>query len=257
MAPILEMKRVSKDFGGLRALSELDIEIHESEILGIIGPNGAGKTTLLNVVTGFLKPTAGSIVYKEEPITNLKPFQIAEKGIVRTFQLTSLFPNLTTEENVIAGRHLKTRGNILGSILRRRSYRDGEMKLRKKATEILDFTGMLERRDSLARNLPGGDQRNLEIAIALATEPELLLLDEPAAGLNPEESVRLVSLIQSIQRMGITLAIIEHNMKVIMDVCSRIVVFDYGRKIAEGTPNEIINNDRVISVYLGTRRQNA
>lgn len=257
---ILEGKRLSRDFGGLRALHELDIDVRQGEILGLIGPNGSGKTTLINVVTGFLELTAGNLLYKGQSIKDLKPHQIAERGIVRTFQLTSLLPNLTAEENIIAGRHLKTRGSMWsmwGSFFDTRSYRREEMKLRQKAAEILAFTEMEERRDMLARNLPAVEQKALEIAIALAAEPELLLLDEPAAGMNPQEVVKLLGLIQSIQRMGITIVVVEHNMKVIMGVCTRIVVLNYGAKIAEGTPVEISKNDTVIAVYLGSRKENA
>lgn len=254
---ILETKRLSKNFGGLKALDRLDLQIYQGEILGLIGPNGSGKTTYLNVITGFLKPTAGDLLYRSQSIVGLKPHQIAERGVIRTFQLTSLFPNLTVEENIIAGMHLKTKGRILGSFFNTRSYREEEMRLRQKAADILTFMEMQERQGMLAMNLPAVEQRKLEIAIALAGEPNLLLLDEPAAGMNPEESVRLLGLIRSIQQMGITILIIEHNMRVIMRLCTRVAVINYGVKIAEGTPQEISNNDEVISVYLGRSRGNA
>lgn len=254
MAPILETRGLSKEFGGLRALHEVDIEIHQGEIFGLIGPNGSGKTTLLNVITGFLKPSSGSVSYKGESIVGLGPYQIAEKGMIRSFQITSLFSNITIQENIAGGSYLKTSGSILGSFFHTKGYREEQMELRRKVNEVLGFIGIEASPDTLVKNLPSGGQRNMEIAIALAAEPDLLLLDEPAAGLNPEEGTRLINLIQSIQQKGITVGIIEHNMKVIMGLCTRIAVLDYGVKIAEGTPEELTNNDRVISVYLGRRR---
>jgi len=248
---IFEIKGLSKDFGGLRALNDLFLEIHEGDIFGIIGPNGSGKTTWLNVVTGFLRPTAGSIVFKGQSIVGWPPSQIAKRGLLRTFQLTSLFPNLTAEQNIIAGRHLETSNNVLMALFNTRNYRKEEMELREKADEIMSFMEMQERRDVLAKNLLSVEQRKLEIAIALAAEPELLLLDEPASGMNIEEATRLISLIRSIHQMGITIGIIEHNMRLVMGLCSRIAVLNYGEKIAEGTPQEIANNEEVISVYLG------
>lgn len=253
----LETKGLSIDFGGLKALDEVDIQINEGEMFGLIGPNGSGKTTCFNLITGFLKPTAGSVIYKGASITSLKPYEIAERGVIRTFQLTSLFPDLTSEENIIVGRHLRTNGNIWGAITRSKSYREEEGKSKKKAREILDFVGMQARRDLLARNLSFGDERKLEIAIALAGEPRLLLLDEPAAGMSPDESTKLMSLIRSIQMMGITVLIVEHNMRVVMELCSKIAVLNYGVKIAEGTPEEIANNDEVTSVYIGRKDEDA
>lgn len=254
---ILELKRVTKDFGGLRALSNVDVELQEGEIFGLIGPNGSGKTTLLNVITGFFPLTAGSIVYKKEPITGLAPYVIATKGIVRTFQITSIFPDLTVEENIINGSHLKTSSSFLGSFFHTKAYRREEMKLRQKAAEISALLGMQGKIGVPANTLGLGEQRRIEIAIALATEPKLLLLDEPAAGLNPTEAVEMVHLLQSIQKMGITLVVIEHNMRLIMQLCTRIAVLDYGVKIAEGTPEEIAKNDKVISVYLGGKQESA
>ena len=251
--PILQIKGLLKNFDGLRAVNELDIEIQQGEIFGLIGPNGSGKSTLLNLITGFLKPTAGEIVYKGVSIAGLRPYEIVKLGVSRTFQITSLMPNLTTEENIIAGLHLKTSGSVLGSFFRTTSYRKEETRLRQRAAEILTFMEMEERREVLARNLPFGEGSKLEIAIALAAEPELLLLDEPAAGMNMEEGVRLMNLIRSIQQMGITVLVIEHNMRVVMGLCTWVTVLNYGLKIGEGTPEEIVNNDKVISVYLGKR----
>lgn len=248
---ILETRSVSVDFGGLKALRELDVAIHKGEVFGFIGPNGAGKTTLVNVITGFLEPSTGSVIYKGESITRLKPYKIGERGIIRTFQITSIFTGISLEENITIGRHLKTKGNMWGAIIRSRNYRDQETKLRKKVLELLHFVGLENRRNVTAKNLSFGDQRKLEIAIALAVEPKLLLLDEPAAGMNLDETNNLISLIQSINKMGITVLIIEHNMKMVMELCTRVAVLDYGVKIAEGTPEEIVNNEKVISVYLG------
>ena len=248
---LLDCNRVVKDFGGLRALDSLDFEVEQGAIVGLIGPNGSGKTTLLNVITGVLKPTVGHVVYKGERISGLEPYQIAARGVIRTFQITSIFSNLTARENIIAGRHLKSSSSLWGSFFNTRGYREEEAGLSRKASEILTFLGMKERQSVIAGSLSPAEQRNLEIGIALAGEPELLLLDEPAAGLNPEESTRLVETIQSIQQRGITLAVVEHNMKVIMNLCTRVIVIDYGRKIAEGSPQEIAHNDKVISIYLG------
>lgn len=259
---ILETKGLSKDFGGMRALNQLDININEGEILGLVGPNGSGKTTWINVVSGFLKATAGSILYKGQPITGLPPYQIAEMGIIRTFQLTSLFPNFTVRENLIAGRYLKSRYSLVGSFLRSvfycSGYREEERKLSQKRDEILAFFEMEGKGHMIAANLPTVDQRKLEIAIAIMTgDPKLLLLDEPASGMNPEEQLSLVNMTKSLQQFGITLVIVEHNMRVIMRLCNRIVVINYGNKIAEGTPEEIATNEGVISAYLGRKRINA
>ena len=253
---ILECYRIVKDFAGLRAVDNLDLKVEEGDILGLIGPNGSGKTTLLNVITGLLKPTAGDIMYKGRLITGLEPHQIAAVGIVRTFQITSIFPGLTAEQNIIVASHLRTNNNLSGAIFNTRGYRQEEVKLSQKASEILIFLGMEERKDAIASSLSPAEQRGLEVGIALAGEPELLLLDEPAAGLNPEECVRLIKMIQSIQQRGITLVVVEHNMKVIMNLCTRVIVIDYGHKVAEGSPEEIARNDEVISIYLG-REENA
>lgn len=248
---ILETKALTIDFGGVRAVNQLDIEIQEGEILGLIGPNGAGKTTCLNIVTGFLKPSSGLVTFRKESITGLKPYEIAERGIIRTFQITSLFPDLTSEENVIVGSYLKTNGNIWGALSRSKTYRNQQTNLKGKAKEILNFVGLNAKRDIAAGKLPFGDQRKLEIAIALAGEPRLLLLDEPAAGMSPDESTKLMSLILSIRKIGTTVWIVEHNMKVVMELCDRIVVLNYGTKIAEGAPKAIASDEKVISVYLG------
>ena len=251
---ILSIKGIEKEFKGLKVLHNLDISVDQNKIFGLIGPNGSGKTTLLNIITGFLQPTAGEITYKGTSITGLKPHEVAQKRIARTFQLSSLYPNLSVEDNIITGSHLKADSSLLGAFFQSRRYREEERTLREKAREILAFMDMEKQRHVLAKNLPFGDERKLEIAIALATNPELLLMDEPAAGMNPEEQIKLIHLIQLIAQMGITILIIEHNMRVIMKVCTSIAVLSYGNKVAEGTPEEIAHNEKVISVYLGESR---
>jgi len=252
---MLEIKGLIKDFDGLTALNNLDINIDDGELVGLVGPNGSGKTTCINVVGGFLKPTSGSILFKEKSIVGLKPFQIAKRGIARTFQITSIFPNLPARENIICSRYLKMRYSIVGSFCRSisysRGYRDEEIELNRKADEILTFLEMEDKGDVIAANLPTMDQRKLEIAIALATEPELLLMDEPAAGMNPMEVDKLARLIQLLQKSGKTVMLVEHSMKLITGICTRVVVINYGTKIADGTAEEVIHNREVISSYLG------
>lgn len=252
---ILETEGLRKDFRGLIALNGVDVNIRQGEILGLIGPNGSGKTTMVNVITGFLKPTAGKITYKGELIGGLEPHQIAKRGIIRTFQLTSIFPDLTVEQNIIRARHLSTSSSFYGSFLGTKGYNKEEAKLKQVVMEILALVKMQEKSNVVARNLPAAQQRMLEIAIAVTARPELLFLDEPASGMNLQEAARTKELIRSLQQMGLTTVIIEHNMKVIMEACSRIIVLNYGIKIAEGTPEEIANNQDVISIYLGKRRE--
>jgi len=251
---ILGIEGLTRDFGGLRALDKVDLALQSGEIFGLIGPNGSGKTTMLNIITGFLKPTAGHITYKGKLITGFRPHQIAKRGVARTFQLTSLFPALTVEENVISARHLDSHSGVLGSFFLTKPYHKEEVKSRQEAMDILKFVRLYEKSGMVAQNLPAAEQRILEIAIALAVKPELLLLDEPVSGMNIQETARVMELIQSIQQRGTTVVIIEHNMKVITELCSHIAVLDHGVKIAEGTPEEITNNKDVISVYLGKRR---
>jgi len=251
---ILKIEDIVKDFIGLRALNHIDLEIEQGEILGLIGPNGSGKTTLLNVVTGFLKPTVGKVTFKEEIISELKPYQIAKKGIVRTFQRTSIFPDLTVEENLIRGSYLFDKSSVLGSFFLSKSYKNDDHILYQAIMEILKFVNLDAKKNMIARNLPAAEQRILEIAIALAAKPELLLLDEPAAGMNITEALRTMDLINAIQKNGTTIVVIEHNMKVIMHLCSRIIVLNEGTVIAKGTANEISNNEKVISVYLGSKK---
>jgi branched-chain amino acid transport system ATP-binding protein len=252
---ILRVEGLTKDFGGLRALDTVALNVQQGEILGLIGPNGSGKTTMLNVITGFLKTTAGNAIYKEELLTGLKPHQIAKKGVTRTFQLTSLFPDLTVVENIICGRHLYSKSSFFGSLFGSKGYREEEAKQSQEVMDVLMFVNMQEKAGMVARNLPAAEQRILEIAIALAAKPKLLLLDEPASGMNLPEAENAMELIRSIQQTGTTVVIVEHNMKVIMQLCSRIAVLNQGIKIAEGTAEEISKNEEVISVYLGKRRE--
>jgi len=251
---ILEIEGLTKDFGGLRALDKVDLAVQPGEIFGLIGTNGSGKTTMLNIVTGFLKSTEGHISYKGELITGFGPHQVAQRGVARTFQLTSLFPALTVEENVISARHLNSHSGVLRAFFLTKAYHKEELRSRQKAMDILKFVRLQEKSGMIAQNLPAAEQRILEVAIALAVKPELLLLDEPVSGMNLQETARVMELIRLIQQTGTTIVIIEHNMKVITELCSIIAVLDHGVKIAEGTPEEIINNKEVISVYLGKRR---
>jgi branched-chain amino acid transport system ATP-binding protein len=251
---ILKIENITKDFGGLRALNKVNFDVQQGEILGLIGPNGSGKTTMLNVITGFLKPTEGHVTFKDEIINGFKPYQIAKKGVIRTFQHTSIFPDLTVEENIARGAYLHDTSTVLGSFFLSKKYREKEVSLWQEVTNILAFVKLKERRSMIAKNLPAAEQRILEIAIALAARPELLLLDEPASGMNLAEALRTMELINLIQKQGTTIIVIEHNMKVIMQLCSRIIVLNEGTKITEGSPVEVGSNEQVISIYLGTRK---
>jgi len=251
---ILKIKNIAKDFGGLRALNKVNFDVQQGEILGLIGPNGSGKTTMLNVITGFLKPTEGQVTFKDEIISGYKPYQIAKKGVIRTFQHTSIFPDLTVEENIVRGAHLHDASSVLGSFFVSKKHQEKEVELRQEVMDILAFVNLKEKSKMIARNLWAAEQRILEIAIALAARPELLLLDEPASGMNLAEAWRSMELIKLIQKNGTTMIIIEHNMKVIMQLCSRIVVLNEGTKITEGSPADVGNNEEVISIYLGTRK---
>ena len=247
----LQTDNLSKDFMGLRALQNVSLQIKAGEIFGLIGPNGSGKTTFFNLITGFLKPSAGTITYQGEPIINLQSHEIAQKGIVRTFQIVSLFPTLTSLENVITGMHLMTKNNFWGSFIFSKTFQAQERSMREKALDLLHFMGIDDRKDVMGNALPLGDQRKLEVAIALACNPAMLLLDEPASGMSPSECNNLMAIIRKIQAKGTTTMIVEHNMRFVMGLCNRIAVLSYGEKIAEGTPEEIINNEKVVSCYLG------
>jgi branched-chain amino acid transport system ATP-binding protein len=248
---LLEVKDLYKNFGGLSALTHLNFDVFDGEILGFIGPNGAGKTTLFNVVTGFFPPDKGTITFEGNNITNLKPHQVAQRGIGRTFQLSTLCMRSTVFDNVFSGFHLNYRVNILRAFFHLPSARKEEEVMREKAMKILEFLGIASLKDELARNLPHGHQRMLGVCIALATNPKLLLLDEPMTGMNPEETEVMVGLVRKIRDNGVTIVIVEHDMKAVMKLCNRIVVLSFGEKIAEGVPKEIKENKQVIEAYLG------
>ena len=248
---ILETKGLSLFFGGLKAVDNVDFKVKEGEIVGLIGPNGAGKTTFFNIITGYLKPNEGNVFFRNEKITGLQPHKIAQRGLVRTFQIMSIFEDSAVKENVIIGRYLKWKDSLLDALFNTQNNRKQHEMLESKAEELLEFVGLADKSNLLAKNLAFGEQKRMEFAIALAAEPKMLLLDEPATGMNAEECFKLIKLIKDIRKTGITILIVEHNMKVVMELCSRIFVLNYGSKIAEGNPVEIANNRKVISVYLG------
>ena len=256
MEPLLNITGLTMDFGGIRALDHLDLRVQQGEIVALIGPNGAGKTTFFNCLTGIYKPTSGDLLLTPPGretirLNGLKPNRVTRQGLARTFQNIRLFPNMTVLENVMIGRHCRTRAKVLGAVFRNRKTVEEEKKIVARSLTILEKIGLYDLHDEFAKNLPYGAQRRLEIARALATEPLLLLLDEPAAGMNPQETGELDELITTLRDDGLSILLIEHDMKLVMSLSDHIFVMDYGKKIAEGNPEAIRNNPAVIKAYLG------
>ncbi|SCM82287.1 leucine/isoleucine/valine transporter subunit; ATP-binding component of ABC superfamily [uncultured Sporomusa sp.] len=249
---LLKATKLSKVFGGLRAVSNFEVDIAPGELVGLIGPNGAGKTTAFNLLTGVYEPTEGQIEFDGKSVVGLKPYQITQRGIARTFQNIRLFADLSVLDNVKIAYHFHVHYGLLESIFRVGRYHKEEAEIEEKAIKFLEIFQLADKKDEIAKNLPYGEQRRLEIARALAAQPKLLLLDEPAAGMNPQETQQLMEMIRWIKtKFDLTILLIEHDMSLVMGVCERIYVLDYGSIIASGTPEEIKNNPRVIEAYLG------
>ena len=250
---LLEVADLNKRFGGLSAVQELNFDIRAGELLSIIGPNGAGKTTLFNLLTGFYKPTSGTVIFNGADITGYKPYQITRCGISRTFQMTSIYKQADVLDNVIVGQALHAKVRVWGTVLRTPAANRKEQKARNRAREILSFVGLAKDEKKIAGSLTEEAQKRLSIAMALATEPKLLLLDEPTGGVNLDEIGGLIELVEKIRKSHITICLIEHKMKMVMSISDRIVVLNYGKNIADGTPKEVANNEEVIRAYLGAR----
>jgi len=248
----LEINSVSKQFGGLTALNNVSFQIEEGEIRGLIGPNGAGKSTMFKNIAGFQVPTSGNIVYQGQNIEGRKPHTIAEMGIVRTFQETTLFQELSVFDNALVGSHIRGRSNIFSALLG--LDRQKQQAASDKVMEVLEFMGLMERKDQLASELPLGSQRALALSIALVSEPKIMLMDEPFAGMNAEETSHMMDLTRKVQESGITIVLVEHDMKAVMGLCNYLTVLNFGQVLAQGTPEDVRNNDKVIEAYLGGAR---
>ena len=247
---LLEVKGITKRFGGLVALNDISFSVEEGDLRGLIGPNGAGKSVMFKIIAGFYRPNQGQIVYQGEDITGQGPSAVAERGLVRTFQETTLFQEFTVYENVLVGCHLHARSNLFAALFR--TDKDKQKEAAVKTSEVLEFMGLIDRKDQLALNLPLGSQRALAVAIALAAEPKLLLLDEPFAGMNPEETLQMMDLVRKVQNSGVTIILVEHDMKAVMGLCEKLMVLNFGQLLAAGSPKEIRSNNQVIEAYLGS-----
>ena len=252
---MLELVGLRKQFGELVAVDDFDLAVEEGEIRGLIGPNGSGKTTLFNVVSGFLRPTKGRVIWQGEDITEKPSHIIAQKGLTRTFQLTTLLTDVTVLQNVIIARHLKAGSGPLQQFLRTARQLEREKTIKNKATNLLEIMGIASVKDEIAGELPHGYQRALGIAVALATEPKMLLLDEPVTGMNPIETREMMARIKQVRDSGVTILLVEHDMKAVMTTCEKITVMNFGKKIAEGTPHEVCGNKEVIEAYLGAEEE--